>query len=94
MSAVTHLLAWRQKLLEQLESGSSNFSRGDMERQLAQIDAALETARHRPRSQQAITGRQSTQVMDLHPRHPARNLSAAALCAGPLAPISPAGGER
>jgi hypothetical protein len=42
MSAVTHLLAWRQKLLEQLESGSSNFSRGDMERQLAQIDAALE----------------------------------------------------
>lgn len=42
MSAVTNLLARRQDLLRQLEGGPSNASREDMERQIAQIDAALE----------------------------------------------------
>ena len=42
MSAVTNLRARRQKLLEQLESGSSELSREEIERQLAQIDTALD----------------------------------------------------
>lgn len=42
MSAVTNLLARKQDLLRQLESGPSSASREDMERQIAQIDAALE----------------------------------------------------
>ena len=42
MSAVTNLLARRQELLKQLESGSSDVSREDIERQLAQIDTALD----------------------------------------------------
>ncbi|MGY8667267.1 hypothetical protein Q3C01_33605 [Bradyrhizobium sp. UFLA05-109] len=42
MSAVTNLLARRQLLLRQLESGLSEVSRQDVERQLEQIDTALE----------------------------------------------------
>ena len=42
MSAVTNLLARRQNLLRQLESRLSIVSREDVERQIAQIDAALE----------------------------------------------------
>ncbi len=42
MSAVTNLLARRQELLRQLESGPSNGSREDIEREIAQTDAALE----------------------------------------------------
>lgn len=42
MSAVPNLLARREKLLEQLELGPSNDARDDIERQLVQIDTALE----------------------------------------------------
>jgi hypothetical protein len=42
VSAVTNLLARRLKLLELLESGSSDVQREDIERQLAQIETALE----------------------------------------------------
>ncbi|MGV7215860.1 hypothetical protein [Bradyrhizobium sp. UFLA05-112] len=42
MSAVTNLLARRQQLLKQLESGASEVSRQQAERQLEQIDTALE----------------------------------------------------
>ena len=42
MSAVTKLSARRQKLLEQLEGGALEVSREDIERQLAQIDTALD----------------------------------------------------
>jgi hypothetical protein len=42
MSAVTSLRARRQELLKQLESGSPEVSREDIERQLAQIDTALD----------------------------------------------------
>jgi hypothetical protein len=42
MSAVPSLLAQKQKLLEQLESGSLSGARDEIERQLAQIDTALE----------------------------------------------------
>lgn len=42
MSVVTNLLARRQELLKRLESGLSEVSREDVERQIAQIDAALE----------------------------------------------------
>lgn len=42
MSAVTNLRARRQSLLRQLEGGPSNVSREDIERQIAQIDTALE----------------------------------------------------
>lgn len=42
MSVVTNLLARRQELLKQLESGLSEVSREDVERQIAQIEAALE----------------------------------------------------
>jgi C4-dicarboxylate-specific signal transduction histidine kinase len=42
MSAVPSLLARRVKLLEQLESNSSDGARDEIERQLAQIDTALE----------------------------------------------------
>jgi len=41
-SAVTGLRARRQKLLQQLESGAPDVSREDIERQLAQIDTALD----------------------------------------------------
>jgi hypothetical protein len=53
MSAVTNLRARRQKLLQQLESGAPDVSREDIERQLAQIDTALDmlewldTSKHR-----------------------------------------------
>jgi hypothetical protein len=41
MSAATNLRARRQELLEQLEN-SSDVSREDLERQIAQIDTALD----------------------------------------------------
>ncbi|WP_198024801.1 MULTISPECIES: hypothetical protein [Bradyrhizobium] len=42
MSAVTNLLARRQQLLRQLESGPTGIERDEIERQLAQIDTALD----------------------------------------------------
>jgi hypothetical protein len=42
MSAVPNLLARRLQLLKQLDSGLPNVSREDIERQLAQIDTALQ----------------------------------------------------
>jgi hypothetical protein len=42
MSAVTNLLARKQKLLDQRDRGSSDASREDIERQLEQVEAALE----------------------------------------------------
>jgi hypothetical protein len=42
MSAMTNLLARKQKLLKQLEGDLSEVSREDIERQLEQINTALE----------------------------------------------------
>ncbi len=42
MSAVTNLLARRQQLLERLESDPTTPERDEIERQIAQIDTALE----------------------------------------------------
>ncbi len=42
MSAVPNLLARRQQLLKQLDSGPSELERDEIGRQITQIDTALE----------------------------------------------------
>lgn len=50
MSAVANLLKRKQKLREQLESGAAQLDREEIERQLEQIETALELLEWLPSS--------------------------------------------